>query len=97
MKETIIQAITSRRLLSFQYDNQPRVVEPHMLGTSTAGNLTLSAYQVAGGSNSCTIPAWRPFLLHKISGLSIVEQTFSGVRDKYNPNTKSMTNILAKL
>ena len=97
MKEKIIEAITHRQGLSFRYDNHNRIVEPHLLGVSTAGHMTLNAYQVEGGSSSGKIPGWRPFLLSKISGLSIVATTFSSARNGYNPNAKGMQKILARL
>lgn len=97
MKEEIIAAITNRNLLSFRYESHSRLVEPHLLGISRAGNLTLSAYQVGGGSNSGKIPGWRPFLLSKMSGLSTVAETFSRARDGYNPNDSTMRTILARL
>ena len=97
MNETIIEAITNRRLLSFRYHGHPRLVEPHLLGVTTAGNLALSAYQVAGTSASGTTPAWREFLVHEIRELETTEDSFEGTRPKYNPADTRMSRILAHL
>ena len=51
MNNDIADAIKTMKTLSFIYDGQNRVVEPHAYGMSTAGNECLRAYQTAGGKN----------------------------------------------
>jgi len=70
MRETICEAIDEQNILDFTYDSLPRTVEPHKVGRTTAGNVVLSAHQIAGRSHSDSIPYWQPFKLRKISGLS---------------------------
>lgn len=56
MVSVLEDAIRSRRVVTFHYDGLPRIVEPFLLGTTTAGRSALRAYQTAGGSRSGTVP-----------------------------------------
>ena len=79
--DVLAQAIEERRVVTFTYDGFLRVVEPFLLGTTTAGRSALRAYQTAGGSRSGTVPGWHLFSLGKIVGLATCQKRFSGVRD----------------
>lgn len=68
--DVLAQAIEERRVVTFTYDGFLRVVEPFLLGTTTAGRSALRAYQTAGGSRSGTVPGWHLFSLGKIVGLA---------------------------
>ena len=57
--DVLAQAIEKRRVVTFTYDGCFRVVEPFLLGTTTAGRPALRAYQTAGGSRSGTVPGWQ--------------------------------------
>ena len=46
--DVLAQAIEERRVVTFTYDGFLRVVEPFLLGTTTAGRPALRAYQTAG-------------------------------------------------
>lgn len=52
--DVLAQAIEERRVVTFTYDGFLHVVEPFLLGTTTAGRSALRAYQTAGGSRSGT-------------------------------------------
>jgi predicted DNA-binding transcriptional regulator YafY len=69
MRDTLCDAITERQVVEFSYDGQPRRVEPHRVGRTTAGNDVLSGYQVGGRSNSGTVLDWRLFELRKIGSV----------------------------
>ncbi len=97
MNDVIIEAIKNRRLLSFRYHGHPRLVEPHLLGVTTAGNLALSAYQVGGSSDSGAVPDWRLFAVTEMRELQSTSSSFAGTRPKYNPADTRMTRILANL
>ncbi len=45
--DVLAQAIEKRRVVTFTYDGFLRVVEPFLLGTTTAGRPALRAYQIA--------------------------------------------------
>ena len=93
MSQVIISAIQSRAVLSFRYKGKMRTVEPHLLGYDTKNHLTLSAWQLSGGSGV----GFRDFHVSDMSGITTTGQTFAGARRGYNPNDSRMTRILARL
>ena len=72
-------------MIEFHYDGYHRKVEPYCHGTSKRGKESVRGYQVAGGSNSRSIPFWRLFTVAKIGDLSLTDETFQGNRPGYNP------------
>ena len=88
MDEYIASAIANRRLLMIAYDNGaegPRLVEPHLLGVTTAGHWALSGWFRAGASVSAQGEGWRTYLLEKITAMEMVGQVFDA-RPDYDPN-----------
>jgi hypothetical protein len=71
-------AIEQKRLIQFVYKNKPRILEPHDYGVHK-GQIKLFGYQV-GGLSSEPIPNWRWALVHSISDLRLLRQTFPGRR-----------------
>ena len=53
-----------------------RVVEPFLLGVTTANKPALRGYQTAGTSKSGTVPAWHLFSLSKISAIEVTQSCF---------------------
>lgn len=96
MNNEIVDAIETMKTLSFVYDGQNRVVEPHAYGVSTKGNENLRAYQTAGGSNSGNVPGWHLFTVRKIMTLSKGD-SFSGPREGYKPGDKGMSEIFIEI
>jgi hypothetical protein len=90
MTSKICQAIQENRVIEFHYDGHHRKVEPYCHGTSKRGKESVRGYQVAGGSNSRSIPFWRLFTVAKIGNLSLTDETFQGNRPAYNPNDKDL-------
>jgi len=97
MEEIICKAIKGKQILQFHYEGGIRIVEPHLLGEKTSGNIALSAYQIRGYSESRSVPFWRNYLLDKITDLEILDETFNSTRDGYNPNDKTMETIICKI
>lgn len=95
--QTLINAIQSRQILTFTYDGQPRTVEPHAYGLSTAGNKVIRVYQTAGRSNSGRVPDWTLMTVSKIVGLTMTGSSFSSARPGYKRGDSAMTNIYAQL
>ncbi len=93
----ICQAISDLRLISFIYDGQSRVVEPHTYGVDTKGHRALRAYQVRGYTKLGQLPAWRFFHVDRISGLTILQETFAGPRDGYKRGDKAFATIQCQL
>ena len=90
-------AIDNRRVVQFTYDGHRRVVEPFLLGVTTAGNPALRGFQTAGTSNSGTVPAWHLFSLSKIESIEVTRSEFEGARALYKPFDKAMSRICARV
>lgn len=94
---SIIAAIQGKRLLSFTYDGQPRIVEPHTLGIDTKGHLTLCAFQVGGGSRSGASTGWKNFRVEGMSDLAVLSARFIAPRPEYARFDKAFREIHAQL
>ena len=92
-KELICRAIENRNLIQFRYKLQVRTVEPHILGFDSDGDLTLSAWQVQGGSGL----GWRDFHVSKLGELSITTQRFEQPRQGYNRYDSTLGRIVCRL
>lgn len=89
----ISAAIRAKRVIQFRYKGAIRRVEPHALGYDQGNVLTLSAWQLSGGSGQ----EFRDFHVDKLSGLSTTEQTFASARRGYNPNDPTLSRVVARL
>jgi predicted DNA-binding transcriptional regulator YafY len=95
MNNTIVSAIQNKQLLSFQYDNVTRTVEPHTYGRDKKGNDVVSAWQLSGKSGDP--PAWRLYEVSRLAGLRVLPQHFANARPQYKRNDSRMTTIYAQL
>lgn len=87
-EEIITQAIASHSLVVITYGNGAegkRLVEPHLLGVTTTGEVALQGWLVKGASKSGQGPGWRTYLLSRILSVELSDQTFRGTRPGYNP------------
>jgi hypothetical protein len=73
------EAIRTKHLLRFRYNNQERIVEPHDYGIQNR-IARLFCYQVAGQSSS-PLPGWRVVDVHKIQECEMLERRFAGNRE----------------
>lgn len=89
-------AVDTRKHLAFDYDGQPRIVEPHALGLNKKGEIVLRAFQVAGGSATDPV-AWKLFNLTKAGNLTVVDQTSQAPRPGYKPGDRAMAIIITEL
>lgn len=89
----ICRAIASQSIIEFDYKNSRRRAEPHLVGVDSDGDVTLSAWQLTGGSGQ----GFRDFHVYKLSGLSITGATFPGPRPGYNPNDSTLVRIICRL
>jgi hypothetical protein len=90
VNKLICDAIAAKLVITFVYEGKLRSAEPHLLGYSTRGILTLSAWQLSGGSAE----AWRVYHCAKISNVTVTPQSFSAARTGYNPNGASFTSVI---
>jgi hypothetical protein len=77
--EIICKAIAEKKLIAFDLNGQRRIAEPHDYGIRN-GVLQLLAYQIAGGTRSGRLPAWRWVHLDKASHFEILDRSFAGGR-----------------
>lgn len=96
MNEIIITAIENKNLLSFNYDGEERIVEPHCYGETTAGNEGLRAYQVDGFSSSGKM-GWKMYDMSKADNITVLSETFDSPRAGYKKGDKGMDDIYAEL
>ncbi|MBR0565104.1 hypothetical protein J5J83_03105 [Azoarcus sp. L1K30] len=96
MRQAIVSAIQNKQVLAFSYNGIARVVEPHAVGVSTAGNDVLRCFQVQGAHIK---PGhdWDLCDLSKIVGLKPTGAMFVAARPGYRRGDKGMVHIYAEL
>jgi predicted DNA-binding transcriptional regulator YafY len=92
-RDLLCQAIANRQIVSFRYKGTLRRVEPHLVGYDSSGDLTLSAWQLSGGTGQ----GWRDFHVARLSGLATTDETFERARDGYNPMDSTLDEIVCRL
>jgi hypothetical protein len=97
LPQLICDAIASRRLLMFAYGDVVRVVEPHLFGVNSAGHESLSAWLRAGHSRADPEGWWRTYLLDGMRDVQLLDETFTGPREGYNPDDERMARIVCRL
>lgn len=87
VQRLINAAIVNKRRVLIRYDgrSQSRVVEPHLVYRSEAGNVTMVGYQVRGYHSSKRRGSfWRPFQLRKIDSIHVLDEVFEPrIREGY--------------
>lgn len=98
MLSTLIAAIKGRRVVSIWYDPGVRVVEPHVLGYGSDGQVLLRAFQVAGASESGQSVSWKLFRLDRIKDAKLSGGSFRKPRPDYQRDDSAMTRgIIAQV
>jgi len=97
MKDLLIAAIQSKRVIVLTYHSYTRTVEPHCLGKGPQGDMKLRCWQTAGGSVSGGVPAWKMLNVREIHSTSMSENVFAGARSGYKRDDKAMRHIYAQL
>jgi len=93
MNSLICKAIEGKKIIEFTYDGHYRKVEPYCHGRSSKNKESLRAYQIAGGSNSRSVPFWRLFSVKKMRDTTLTNETFTPNRPQYNPNDRDLSPI----
>lgn len=93
MNQIICKAIADKQLITFRYKGSMRTVEPHLLGYDGDGDLTLSAWQLVGGSGE----GWRDFHVAKMAALSVLDRAFPGSRPGYNRWDETIDRVVCRL
>lgn len=79
MDQAIRQAISEKRLTEFMYQGFQRIAEIHIYGVKD-GVRQILVYQVRGQSKSGRLPNWRRVNLREVTGLRLLNETFTGRR-----------------
>ena len=95
MLDDIERAINGRNLITFRYDGENRLVEPHALGITGKGKPSFRGYQPAGGTHREL--GWKLFTLEKCEDLTVLPLTFERPRDGYAMNDKQLPQLIAQL
>lgn len=96
MLDIIINAIRQKQVLAFTYDGLDRVVEPHAVGISRAGNEVLRCFQTHGGHVNPDHD-WDLCELSKMAGLRVTGASFQLPRPGYKRGDRGMQRIYAEL
>lgn len=89
-------AVADRKVLAFDYDGEPRLVEPHALGLNKKQQLVLRGFQVTGGSATNSF-AWKLFTLEKAENLQVLDLASQAPRPGFKAGDKGMVEIFAEL
>ena len=104
--DDIQKSIREKTVVTIYYDGDIpggkgyRRIEPVCVGYSKANNLVLRAWDLDGASHTNTtgeqpLPGWRLFRVDKIFTYQPTNDSFTEVRDGYNPNgDKGMTKVI---
>ena len=93
MEHIIKTAIENKQLLSFEYKNKNRIVEPYTFGESARGKDTLSAFQLEDGGDATANLCWRQFPIRDIKNLKLLDTKFEEIREDYHPDNARMNFI----
>ena len=97
MNGIICEAIRKKRLLQFSYDDLTRIIEPHLFGRKTSGNDVLSGWLVGGYTESDNAPYWRNFVVENMEFVIMLDETFTGAREGFNPDDATMEEIYCRV
>lgn len=87
----LVEAIQTKRRISFIYNDKPRVVEPQCYGIGTKGTELLRAHQLEGGTEREPL-----FDVSKIQQIETLG-TFSKPGPHYKRNDSAMKIIFVQL
>lgn len=93
----IVEAITTKHLLAFEYHGRARVVEPHTFGLDRWGRSLLCAYQVECDSNGRQSIGWRFFFVEQIGAARLDPRRFTTPRPEYLRGDGAFKSITAEL
>jgi hypothetical protein len=89
-------AIASKRIIQFDYDNYPRIAEPHDYGT-IGGEKQLLIYQIGGESRSGKIPNWRMVRVAAMKRVRMLSKAFAGGRAIPSGRHKRWDQLFARV
>jgi hypothetical protein len=88
----LVEAINTKRRVSFVYNEKRRIAEPQCYGIGTKGTELLRVHQLQGGTEREPL-----FDVSKIKELEVLDDTFSKPGPNYKRNDSAMKIIFAQL
>ncbi len=84
--DTLCDAVRSRSVVELTYDNQIRVVNPHVVWIKQDDERTVfcSCWQVGGYSSRGKPPLWARLKVAEITSCKITSETFSAAQPDFN-------------
>jgi hypothetical protein len=92
MNQVIVDAIATRRRISFVYNGKLRIAEPQCYGIGSKGTELLRAHQLQGGSEREPL-----FDVAKMADLVVLGDHFAQPGPNYKKNDSAMKTIFAQL
>jgi predicted DNA-binding transcriptional regulator YafY len=94
--QEVYRALENNKLLSFHYDEQLRIIEPHSFGITAKGDLAVRGFQVSGESSQ-PLPGWRMFRLDKFEHARPLATDSQAPRPDFKSNDKHLAHILLEI
>jgi len=93
----IVEAISTRRLLTFEYHGRTRIVEPHTFGVDRWGRSLLCAFQIERSGDPQPSIGWRFFFIEQMSLVRVDGQRFAAPRPDFLRGDGAFKSITAEL
>ena len=83
---TICEAILQRRIVTFSFKGERRVVHPHLVWRDKSGKLSFEGWQVDGATSSGRdLPDWIHCPITEMENLALASESFAGPHPDFNP------------
>ena len=92
MNPILVEAIQTKRTLSFVYNGRQRVAEPQCYGIGAKGTELLRVHQLRGGQQPEPL-----FDVSRMSDLVVLDQHFTRPGPNYKRNDSAIVTIFAQL
>jgi hypothetical protein len=89
----LCQAIVTRTVLAFTYENHPRVVAPYCHGYTRAGSEVLRGVQLRGTSRSGNLLQGKLWTVAKMRLVRTLAESFVADDPEYDPNDSVIARV----
>lgn len=93
--EELSKAIGARLLISFSYNGESHVVEPHLLGHNSERKDCLCAWCISKDEQE--EQGWQYYFLSQMQHTTLLDTRFSRKRPGYDPYNSSMSRIYYRI
>lgn len=93
--EELSKAIGARLLVSFDYNGEKHVVEPHLLGHNHQHEDCLCAWRLSKGGQQ--EQEWQCYKLSQMQHTKLLDDRFSRKRPGYDPYNSTMSRIYYRI